>query len=109
MPDVPQGVVYIYTSALVKLVVREAESDAFEHALPDLGELAPSAITSIEFARAVARARADATAEVADDYAILALLAALAESPSTSRPAPQQLPSHRSSYERSTRFMSHPR
>ena len=32
-------------------------------------------------ARAVARARADGTAEVADDYAILALLAALAEIP----------------------------
>jgi uncharacterized protein with PIN domain len=57
VPDVPQGVVYIDTSALVKLVVREAESDALEHALPDLGELATSAITSIELARAVARSR----------------------------------------------------
>ena len=81
MPDAPQGVVYIDTSALVKLVVREAESDALERALPDLGELATSAITSIELAREVARARADGTAEVADDYAILALLAALAEVP----------------------------
>ena len=81
MPDVPQGVVYIDTSALVKLVVREAESDALEQTLSDLGELATSAITSIELARAVARARADATAVVADDYTILALLAALAEIP----------------------------
>jgi len=64
VPDAPQGVVYIDTSALVKLVVREAESDALEHALPDLGELATSAITSIELARAVARARADGTAAV---------------------------------------------
>jgi predicted nucleic acid-binding protein len=81
VPDAPQGVVYIDTSALVKLVVREAESDALEHALPDLGELATSTITSIELARAVARARADGAADVADDYAILALLAALAEIP----------------------------
>jgi predicted nucleic acid-binding protein len=81
VPDVPQGVVYIDTSALVKLVVREAESDALERALPDLGELATSAITTIVLARAVARARADGTAEVADDYTILALLAALAEVP----------------------------
>ena len=81
MPDVPQGVVYIDTSALVKLVVREAESDALEQTLAELGELATSAITSIELARAVARARADATAVVADDYTILALLAALAEIP----------------------------
>jgi predicted nucleic acid-binding protein len=81
VPDVPDGVVYIDTSALVKLVVREAESDALEHALPDLGELATSAITSIELARAVTRARTDRTAEIADDYTILALLAALAEIP----------------------------
>ena len=81
VPDAPQGVVYIDTSALVKLVVREAESDALEDALPNFGELATSAITSIELARAVARARAERTAEVADDYAILALLAALAEIP----------------------------
>ena len=81
MPDVQQGVVYIDTSALVKLVVREAESDALEQTLAELGELATSAITSIELARAVARARADATAVVADDYTILALLAALAEIP----------------------------
>jgi predicted nucleic acid-binding protein len=81
VPDAPQGVVYIDTSALVKLVVREAESDALEHALPGVGELATSAITSIELARAVARARADPTVEVADDYAILGLLATLAEIP----------------------------
>ena len=81
MPDVPQGVVYIDTSALVKLVVREAESDALKQTLSDLGELATSAITSIELARAVARARVDATAVVADDYTILALRAALAEIP----------------------------
>jgi uncharacterized protein with PIN domain len=109
VPDAPQGVVYIDTSALGKLVVREAESDALEHALPDLDEFATSAITSIELARAVARARADGTAEVADDYAILALPPRSQRSPSTSRSAPRRLRSHRSSCERSTRFTPHPR
>ena len=53
VPDAPQGVVCIDTSALVKRIVREAESDALEHALPDLRELATSAVP--------------------DDYAIAAL------------------------------------
>ncbi len=48
MPDAPPGVVYIDTSALVKLVVREAESDALEQSVTDLGEFAASAIISNE-------------------------------------------------------------
>lgn len=62
-------------------MVREAESDALERTLPDVGELATSAITSTEPARAVARAQADPTVRGADDYAILALIATLAEIP----------------------------
>jgi predicted nucleic acid-binding protein len=77
------GVLYADTSALVKLVVREAESDAVEALLRDTREVATSTITSIELSRAVARARRDPRAEVADDWTVFALLAAAAEIPIT--------------------------
>jgi uncharacterized protein with PIN domain len=44
----PAGVVYADTSALVKLVVREAESDALEARLRQTRSVTTSAITSVE-------------------------------------------------------------
>jgi uncharacterized protein len=81
VPDAPAGVVYVDTSALVKLLVHEPETEALEEALQGLGDLATSAITVIELTRTVARTRAEASADVADQYAILSLMASLAEMP----------------------------
>jgi predicted nucleic acid-binding protein len=78
-----RAVVYADTSALVKLVVHEAESDALEAALDDAAELATSVVTTIELARAVARARAESSATVADEWAVLAVISATAEIPLT--------------------------
>ena len=54
MPELQTGVLYVDTSALVKLVIREAESDAVEQELRRWSDLATSAGTSIELSRAVA-------------------------------------------------------
>lgn len=71
------GIVYADTSAIVKLVVREAETDAMTEAATAWERIATSEITTIELPRAVKRARADRRAEVADDRTVLELLAAL--------------------------------
>lgn len=81
MAEAQAGVLYIDTSALVKLVIHETESEALEEELGGWTDLATSAITSIELSRAVARARSHDDAEVADEYTILGLLASLAEIP----------------------------
>jgi predicted nucleic acid-binding protein len=52
------GVLYADASALVKLAVREAESDALREELEQWQDVATSVITGIELARAVSRARA---------------------------------------------------
>lgn len=71
------GIVYADTSALVKLVVREPETDAMtEHAIA-WERIATSEITTIELSRAVTRARSDGRADVADDRTVLELIAAL--------------------------------
>jgi predicted nucleic acid-binding protein len=75
------GILYVDTSALVKLVVREAESDALEAELGRWSDLVTSVITSIELSRAVARARTDSTAVVADQDTVVGVLAAVAEIP----------------------------
>lgn len=75
------GVAYVDTSALVKLVVHEAESDALEAALSTWRGLATSSITTIELPRAAQRARADGRDGVADDETVVVLLAALAQIP----------------------------
>ncbi len=79
--DVQTGVLYVDTSALVKLVVREAETDTLEEELRVGASLATSVVTSIEFYRAVARARCDLTAVVADEYTVFGVLASVAELP----------------------------
>jgi predicted nucleic acid-binding protein len=79
--DVQTGVLYLDTLALVKLVIREAETDVLEEELRRWSDLATSVVTSIELSRAVARARTDSAAVVADEYTILGVLAAVAEVP----------------------------
>lgn len=78
MADIAAGVLYDDTSALVKLVIREVESEALEEELGRWTDLATSVITSIEFSRAVARARRDLAVVVADQATVLGMLAALA-------------------------------
>jgi hypothetical protein len=79
------GVAYVDTSALIKLLVREAESEALEQELSTWRRLATSTITSIELPRAVRRARADGRESVASENAVAILLAAVAEIPLSAR------------------------
>ena len=83
MADPTAGVLYADTSALVKLVVHEAESDAIEAEVARWERIATSDIAAIELPRATARARADGRAGVADGRVVLELLAALAIVPTT--------------------------
>jgi predicted nucleic acid-binding protein len=76
-----RGGAYVDTSALVKLVVREAESDALESALSSWRGLATSSITTIELQRAAQRARTDDREGIANDETIAVLLAAVAQIP----------------------------
>lgn len=69
--DASPGGVYVDTSALVKLFVEEAESTELERELLTRGELVSSEIVQIELGRAIARARTDPQAVVADDFEIL--------------------------------------
>ena len=77
--EVQAGALYVDTSALVKLLIREAESDVVEEELSRWSDLATSVVTSIELRRAIARARSDATRVIADQHTILGVLASLAE------------------------------
>jgi predicted nucleic acid-binding protein len=58
-PAPPSAILYVDTSALLKLLVREAESAAIERELLKWRELATSVITEVELARA-REERADA-------------------------------------------------
>ena len=62
----PTGVLYADTSALVKLAVEEPETRALRIELNRWGTMATSAITEIELARAVARARERGTTTLDD-------------------------------------------
>ncbi|MCW2987052.1 MAG: Ribonuclease VapC46 [Conexibacter sp.] len=83
MAEPNEGVLYADTSALVKLVVREAESDAIEAEVSRWDLIATSDIAAIELPRATARARADGRAGVADGRIVLEVLAALIIVPMT--------------------------
>lgn len=83
MADPIAGVLYADTSALVKLVVREAESDAIEAEVSRWDRIATSDLTAIEQPRAAARARADGRVGVAAGRVVLELLAALVVVPTT--------------------------
>jgi predicted nucleic acid-binding protein len=69
--------VYTDTSALVKLVVAEAETDALTASVNAWERIVTSEITAIELHRAVKRARTDGRADVSDDRTVLEVLAAL--------------------------------
>jgi predicted nucleic acid-binding protein len=77
------GVLYADPSALVKLVVREVESDAVEAEVARWGRIATSDIAAIELPRATARARADGRGGIADGRVVLELLAARSIVPMT--------------------------
>jgi len=57
--------VYVDSSALVKLIVDEPESDAIRLYLGSAGPLTSSILATVEVARAVARMAPDSTAEMA--------------------------------------------
>jgi predicted nucleic acid-binding protein len=70
-PTPPAGILYVDTSALLKLLVREAESTAIERELLTWGDLATSVITEVELPRAVARAREERPDAVIDGSVVL--------------------------------------
>jgi predicted nucleic acid-binding protein len=73
------GILYVDTSALLKLLVREAESEAVETELLQWSKLATSVVTEVELPRAVARARDERPDAVIDGSVVLqGILAAAA-------------------------------
>jgi predicted nucleic acid-binding protein len=66
--------VYLYSSAVVKLIVREPESDALRAHLSGAGPLVSSVITTVEVPRAVARVAPDLGAGVAAALGALAIV-----------------------------------
>lgn len=70
-PTPAPAVLYLDTSAMLKLLVREAESAAIEQELLQWDELATSVITEIELPRAVARAREERPDAVIDGSIVL--------------------------------------
>jgi predicted nucleic acid-binding protein len=70
-PEQRPGILYVDTSALLKLLVREAESTTIERELVQWPSLATSIITEVELPRAVARAREDRPDTVIDGSLIL--------------------------------------
>jgi predicted nucleic acid-binding protein len=70
-PASAPAVLYVDTSAMLKLLVREAESDAIERELLKWSELATSIITEVELPRAVARAREERADAVIDGSVVL--------------------------------------
>ena len=83
MAEATGRVLYADTSALVKLVVREVESDAIEAEVAQWDRIATGDIAVIELPRATARARADGRAGVANGRVVLELLAAFSIVPMT--------------------------
>jgi predicted nucleic acid-binding protein len=70
-PAPPPAILYVDTSALLKLLVREAESAAIERELLTWEELATSVIAEVELPRAVARAREERADAVIDGSVVL--------------------------------------
>ena len=70
-PARPPAILYVDTSALLKLLVREAESAAIERELLKWRELATSVIAEVELPRAVARAREERADAVIDGSLVL--------------------------------------
>jgi predicted nucleic acid-binding protein len=70
-PEQRAGILYVDTSALLKLLVREVESTAIERELLRWPSLATSVVTEVELPRAVARAREDRPDAVIDGSLVL--------------------------------------
>ncbi len=70
-PAPPPAILYVDTSALLKLLVREAESAAIERELLTWRELATSIVAEVELPRAVARAREERPDAVIDGSVVL--------------------------------------
>jgi|SRR5271154_605586 len=70
-PERRAGILYVDTSALLKLLVREAESTAIERELVRWPSLATSIVAEVELPRAVASARQDRPDAVIDGSLIL--------------------------------------
>lgn len=70
-PTRRSGILYVDTSALLKLIVREAESKVIEAELLQWEDIATSVVTEIELPRAVARAREDRPDNVIDGSVVL--------------------------------------
>jgi predicted nucleic acid-binding protein len=70
-PAQQAGILYVDTSALLKLLIREAESTAIEAELLQWPNLATSVITEVELPRAVARARKERPEAATDGSLIL--------------------------------------
>ena len=71
LPEQRAGILYVDTSALLKLLVREAESTAIERELVQWPSLATSIVTEVELPRAIARAREDRPDAVIDGSLVL--------------------------------------
>lgn len=70
-PETRSGILYVDTSALLKLLIREAESEAVEVELLRWGKLATSVVTEVELPRAIARAREERPDAVIDGSVVL--------------------------------------
>jgi uncharacterized protein len=70
-PERRPGILYVDTSALLKLLVREAESEAVETELLQWSKLATSIVTEVELPRAIARAREERPDAVIDGSVVL--------------------------------------
>jgi predicted nucleic acid-binding protein len=71
-PPAPSpAILYVDTSALLKLLVREAESAAIERELLTWRDLATSVVAEVELPRAVARAREERPDAVIDGSVVL--------------------------------------
>lgn len=71
LPKLRSGILYVDTSALLKLLVREAESEAVEVELLQWDKLATSIVKEVELPRAVARAREERPDAVIDGSVVL--------------------------------------
>lgn len=70
-PEGRSGILYVDTSALLKLLVREAESEVIETELLQWSQLATSIVTEVELPRAIARAREERPDAVIDGSVVL--------------------------------------
>jgi predicted nucleic acid-binding protein len=70
-PKPRPGILYVDTSALLKLLVREAESEGVEVEMLGWRKLATSVVTEVELPRAIARAREERPDAVIDGSVVL--------------------------------------